>query len=55
MKKITNIRNAVCVIANQLRKTGLSLSAAFRTAWKKVKLQMVVRVNGVTFSNIKGT
>lgn len=53
MKQITNIRKAVCAIANQLRKTGLSLSAAFRAAWKKVKLQMVVRVNGVTFSNIQ--
>lgn len=53
MKQITNIRKAVCAIANQLRKTGLSLSAAFRAAWKKVKLQMVVRVSGVTFSNIQ--
>ena len=53
MKQITNIRKAVCAIANQLRKTGLSLSAAFRAAWKKVKLQMVIRVNGVTFSNIQ--
>lgn len=44
MKKITNIRKAVCTIANQLRKTGLSLAAAFRAAWKKVKLQMVIRV-----------
>lgn len=53
MKQITNIRKAVCAIANQLRKTGLSLSAAFKAAWKKVKLQMVVRVSGVTFSNIQ--
>lgn len=53
MKQITNIRKAVCAIANQLRKTGLCLSAAFRAAWKKVKLQMVVRVSGVTFSNIQ--
>lgn len=53
MKQITNIRKAVCAIANQLRKTGLSLAAAFRAAWKKVKLQMVVRVSGVTFSNIQ--
>lgn len=53
MKQITNIRKAVCAIANQLRKTGLSLSASFKAAWKKVKLQMVVRVSGVTFSNIQ--
>lgn len=53
MKKITNIRKAVCAIANQLRKTGLSLATAFRAAWRKVKLQMVVRVSGVTFSNIQ--
>lgn len=51
MKKITNIRKAVCTIANQLRKTGLSLSAAFAAAWKKVKLQMVIRVSGVSFEN----
>lgn len=53
MRQITNIRKAVCAIANQLRKTGLSLSSAFRAAWKKVKLQMVVSVSGVTFSNIQ--
>lgn len=53
MKQITNIRKAVCAIANQLRKIGYSLSDAFRKAWKKVKLQMVVRVSGVTFSNIQ--
>lgn len=53
MKQITNIRKAVCAIANQLRKTGLSLSASFKAAWKKVKLQMVVRVSGVTFCNIQ--
>lgn len=51
MKKITNIRKAVCTIANQLRKTGLSLSAAFAVAWKKVKMQMVIRVSGTSFEN----
>ena len=32
MKQITNIRKAVCVMANQLKKAGYSLSEAFRKA-----------------------
>ena len=51
MKQITNIRKAVCAMANQLRKTGLSLSAAFRKAWQRVKLTMTVRATGTTFEN----
>lgn len=53
MKKITNIRKAVCTIANQLRKSGLSLSASFKAAWRKVKMSLRVRAAGVTFSNIQ--
>lgn len=53
MKQITNIRKTVCAMANQLRKTGLSLSESFRKAWKRVKMSMNVRAVGVTFSNIQ--
>ena len=51
MKKITKIRKAVCTMANELRKTGYSLSQAFRKAWKRVKLSMTVRAAGTTFEN----
>ena len=40
-------------MANQLRKTGLSLSESFKKAWKRVKMSMNVRAVGVTFSNIQ--
>ena len=53
MKQITNIRKTVCAMANQLRKTGLSLSESFKKAWKRVKMSMNVRAVGVTFSNIQ--
>lgn len=51
MKQITKIRKAVCTMANELRKTGYSLSQAFRKAWKRVKLSMTVRAAGTTFGN----
>lgn len=51
MKKITNIRKAVCAMANQLKKAGYSLSEAFRKAWRRVKLTMNVRAAGTTFEN----
>ncbi len=51
MKQITKIRKAVCTMANELRKTGYSLSQAFRKAWKRVKLSMTVRAAGTTFEN----
>ncbi len=50
-KQITNIRKAVCVMANQLRKSGYSLSEAFRKAWRRVKLSMTIRAAGTTFEN----
>ena len=53
MKQITNIRKTVCAMANQLWKTGLSLSESFKKAWKRVKMSMNVRAVGVTFSNIQ--
>lgn len=51
MKQITNIRKAVCAMANELKKAGYSLSDAFRKAWKRVKLTMTVKAAGTTFEN----
>lgn len=51
MKRITNIRKAVCIMANELKKAGYSLSQAFKKAWKRVKLSMTIRAAGVTFGN----
>ncbi len=51
MKQITSIRKAVCAMANQLRKTGLSLPEAFHKAWWRVKLTMTIRAAGTTFEN----
>lgn len=42
MKQITNTRKAVCVMANELKKAGYSLSQAFRKAWRRVKLSMTI-------------
>lgn len=51
MKQITNIRKAVCIMANQLKKAGYSLSEAFRKAWRRVKLSMTIRAAGTSFEN----
>lgn len=51
MKRITTIRKAVCVIANELKKAGYSLSQAFKRAWKLVKCPIKVRAAGTTFEN----
>ena len=51
MKQITKVRKAVCVIANELKKAGYSLSQAFRKAWSQVKETMTVRAAGTTFEN----
>ena len=51
MRQITNIRKAVCVMANQLKKAGHTLTEAFRKAWQRVKLTMKVRAAGVTAEN----
>ena len=51
MRQITNVRKAVCTMANQLKKAGYTLSEAFRKAWQKVKLTMKVRAAGVTAEN----
>jgi len=50
-KDIRNIRKAVCTMANELRKKGLTLSQAFRKAWKRIKEGMIMRVAGTTFEN----
>ena len=51
MKQITTLRKTVCIMANELKRTGYSLSQAFKKAWKMVKLSMTFRVVGVTFKN----
>lgn len=51
MKQITNIRKAVCTMANELKKAGYSLSDAFKKAWQRVKLSMTIRAAGTTFEN----
>lgn len=48
-KHITNIRKAVCIIANDLRKAGYTLSQAFKQAWRRVKARMTFRAAGVTY------
>ena len=53
MKHITNIRKAVCTMANELKKEGYTLSQAFRKAWKRIKLSMRIRAMGVTAGNIQ--
>lgn len=49
MKQITKIRKAVVTMANQLHKLGYSLSQAFKTAWKRVKMSITCKVSGVTY------
>lgn len=51
MKQITRMRKAVCIMANELKKAGYSLSQAFKTAWKRVKFSMTIRAAGTTFGN----
>lgn len=51
MKQITRMRKAVCIMANELKKAGYSLSQAFKTAWKWVKFSMTIRAAGTTFGN----
>lgn len=51
MKQITKIRKAVCIMANELKKSGYSLSQAFKKAWKRIKLSITVKAVGTTFEN----
>lgn len=50
-ERTTKIRKAVCIMANELRKGGLSLSAAFKKAWRRVRETMTVRAAGTSFEN----
>ena len=51
MKRITIMRKAVCVMANELKKAGYSLSQAFKTAWRRMKFSIPIRAAGTTFGN----
>lgn len=51
VEQIRNIRRAVATMANALRKTGLSLSEAFKKAWRRVKVSMTIRAAGTTYGN----
>lgn len=61
MKQITQIRKAVCIMANELKRAGCTLSEAFREAWKQIKLSaflwkrskssLIIKAAGVTFEN----
>ena len=53
MKQITNIRKAVCTMANDIKKKGYTLSQAFRKAWRRIKLSMKIRAVGTTAENIQ--
>lgn len=49
MKDINKIRRIVATMANQLHKLGYSLSQAFKTAWRHVKMFITCKVSGVTY------
>jgi len=53
MKTPNQIRSAVATLAQALRKTGLDLSAAFRRAWKVIKLKAQLATGEVSFTYIK--
>ena len=41
-------RSVICRVANNLRKQGYTLSAAFRAAWRLAKSKAAVKVAGVS-------
>ena len=41
-------RSVICKVANNLRKKGYTLSAAFRAAWRLAKSKAAVKVAGVS-------
>jgi hypothetical protein len=47
MKKSNSIRSQVCILANSLKKEGLTQSAAFVKAWQVVKFKTAL-VEGCT-------
>ena len=44
-------RSVICKVANNLRKKGYTLSAAFRAAWRLAKSKAAVKVTGVSKYN----
>lgn len=38
-------------MANELKRSGYSLSQAFKKAWKRAKLSIIIRAAGTTFEN----
>ncbi len=52
MTNITEIRRRVATMANRLKKMGLTLSAAFKRAWRLIKGKAIdTKVAGVTKGN----
>jgi hypothetical protein len=51
-KKANDNKSKVCIIANNLIKSGVNRSTAFKKAWEIVKAEKVeTRITGVTFGN----
>ena len=49
MKYTNEIKRRICILANRLKKMGLTLSAAFKKAWQLVKGQTIcTKIAGVT-------
>ena len=46
-------RSVICKVANNLRKKGYTLSAAFRAAWRLAKSKAAVKVAGVRAERAK--
>lgn len=44
-------RSVICKVANNLKKKGYTLSAAFRAAWRLAKSKAAVKVAGVSKNN----
>lgn len=52
MKYDKKIKSRICIIANRLKKMGLTLSAAFKKAWELIKGNTIEsKVAGVTKGN----
>lgn len=52
MKDISIIRSKVAIMANRLKKMGLTLSAAFKRAWALIKCKTIrTKIAGVTKGN----
>lgn len=52
MKYDKKIKSRICIIANRLKKMGLTLSAAFKKAWELIKGNTIEsKIAGVTKGN----